>query len=80
MEIETSNNHLTEESSKLMIEFDHCKEREKLSNKEVERLRTKIDSVEEENRSLQTQLRDSLNANQLTQVYHYFTLLLCYFY
>jgi len=68
MEIETSNNHLTEEIAQLTVEFDLSKERERMCNEEIERLRTKISKTEEKNRSLETQLRNLQNANQLTQV------------
>lgn len=68
MEIETSNNHLTEELARLTVEFELAKERERTCNEEIERARAKISTVEEENRSLETQIRNLQNANQLTQV------------
>lgn len=68
MEIETSNNHLTEEMVQLTVEFDLSKERERTCTEEIERLRAKISRTEEENRSLETQLQNLQNASQLTQV------------
>ena len=68
MEIETSNNHLTEEMVQLTVEFDLSKERERTCTEEIERLRVKISRTEEENRSLETQLQNLQNASQLTQV------------
>lgn len=67
-EIETGNNHLMEEISKLTREFTLSKEREESWKEEVDRLRIKINSIEEENRSLHQQLLGSQNVNHLTQV------------
>lgn len=57
--IETTNNHLMEEISKLTRE---------LWREEVNRCRPKVLSLEEENRALHEQLPSALDVNQLTQV------------
>lgn len=67
-EIETGNNHLMEEMTKLTREFAACKDREQSWREEVDRFRSKISCLEEENRSLHEQLLSSQNVNQLTQV------------
>ena len=67
-EIETGNNHLMEEMTKLTREFAACKDREESWREEVDRFRHKIAGLEEENRALHEQLLSSQNVNQLTQV------------
>lgn len=67
-EIEVANNNLTEEIAKLTKEFNASKEREQSWKEEVDTLRFKIASIEDENRDLHQQLLDSHNVNRLTQV------------
>lgn len=67
-EIETGNNHLMEEITKLTREFTLSKEREQSMKEEVDRLRIKIINLEEENRNVHQQLLGSQNVNHLTQV------------
>ncbi len=67
-EIETANNHLMEEISKLTREFNNSKEREQSWREEVDRCRLKVHSLEEENRALHEQFLSAQNVNQLTQV------------
>lgn len=67
-EIETGNNHLMEEITKLTREFTLSKEREESWKEEVDRLRAKINSLEEDNRILHQQLLGAQNVNHLTQV------------
>lgn len=68
VEIETGNNHLMEEITKLSREFGLSKEREKLGREEADRLKQKISQLEEEIRLAHEQLLSSQNVNQLTQV------------
>lgn len=67
-EIETGNNHLMEEITKLTREFTLSKEREESWKEEVDRLRLKINNLEEDNRALHQQLLGAQNVNHLTQV------------
>ncbi|XP_046437712.1 paramyosin-like isoform X1 [Daphnia pulex] len=67
-EIETGNNHLMEEIGKLTREFTLSKEREQSWKEEVDRLRLKINSLEEETRAVHQQLLGAQNVNHLTQV------------
>lgn len=67
-DIETANNNLTEEITKLTKEFNASKEREQSWKVEVDNLRLKIASLEEENCDVHQQLLDSHNVNRLTQV------------
>lgn len=67
-EIETGNNHLMEEIGKLTREFSLSKEREQSWKEEADRLRSKINSLEEENRAAHQQILGLQNINHLTQV------------
>jgi chromosome segregation ATPase len=67
-EIETGNNHLLEEISKLSSEFNNTKEREESWRDESTKLKSRIAILEEENETLHQQVMGAQNAHQLTQV------------
>lgn len=67
-DIEIANNNLTEEIAKLTREFNASKEREVSWKEEVDTLRLKIASLEDDNRDVHQQLLDAQNVNRLTQV------------
>ena len=67
-EIETGNNNLMDEITKLTSEFNHSKEREEIWKEEVSKHKCKMRSLEEENDALHSQVMAEQNSHQLTQV------------